>query len=57
MHVIGIIIGLVGIIGAALKASGMAEPIRPVNEIATPIWLGVAVAGFLLWIVMRRPSD
>ena len=57
MNVIALIVGLVGVIGTAMKLSGFSSMVRPVDDISAPIWAGIAVGGFLMWIVTRRPGD
>jgi len=57
MNVIALIVGLVGVIGTAMKVSGFSSMVRPVDDISATIWAGIAAAGFVMWIVTRRPSD
>lgn len=54
---IAIIVALVGAAGFLLSFTGFSGLFEPVDNVSIGVWAGIFLAGFVLWMMTRRPSN
>lgn len=57
MHLLGLILMLVGVLGAMAELAGMSSGLSAVDAITMPMWGVCLVAGGALALIFRRPRD